>query len=130
MRVTSFFLSALLLAGNSAREDGMAAFHQGRYSVALTKLTEAAKDPRDKQASAFLALTEAAMGNCKEALPGLTAHATDPTIERLAGVAAAKCYAALGDEASASAQLQRLEKRFPNDADVLYVAAKLHMKAF
>src|SRR6266567_4094818 len=124
MRAISFFLSALLLAGDSPREDGIAAFHQGRYSVALAKLAEATKNPADKQASVFLALTKAAMGDCKNALAGLTAPTADPTLERLGGVAAAKCYVAVGDEAGAFAQLQRLEKRFPNDADVLYVAAK------
>lgn len=124
MRGISWFLAASMLAASSAREDGIRAFESGRYSVALAKLTDAAKDPRDKRARVFLALTEAALGDCKKALPEL------PATERLPGLAAAKCYAALGDEGQAFSILQRLQKQFPKDADVLYLTAKLHMKAF
>jgi tetratricopeptide (TPR) repeat protein len=125
-------LSVGLMAGDSARETGIDAFKQGRYSVALKNLKEAAADPRDKVAHVFLALTEAALGECKTALPGLTANADslDPVVYRLAGLAAVKCYSLSGDHADASSLVQRLETRFPNDADVLYSAAKLHMRAF
>lgn len=125
MLATSWLLVLLLFANNSAREDGIAAFNQGRYSVALAKLTEAAKDRGDKQARMFLALTEAALGNCGKALPELT-----NLPERLAGLAAVKCYSAAGDEAKTFALLAQLERRFPNDPDVLYLMARLHMKAF
>jgi tetratricopeptide (TPR) repeat protein len=121
MLVISWFVAASLL---SAREEGIAAFEAGRYSIALTKLTDAAKDPRDERARLFLALTEAALGDCKKALPEL------PATDRLSGLAAAKCYAAIGDEGKAFTTLQALTKRFPKDADVLYLRAKLHMKAF
>jgi tetratricopeptide (TPR) repeat protein len=124
MRGISCFLAASLLWAASAREEGIAAFEAGRYSVALAKLTEAAKDSRDTRARLFLALTQAAMGDCRAALPGLT------TTDRLAALAAAKCYAAIGDESKAFAILADLRKKFPNDADVLYLRAKLHMKAF
>jgi tetratricopeptide (TPR) repeat protein len=123
MPVISWFLAAFLL---SAQEDGIAAFEAGRFSVALTKLTEASKDSHDTKARMFLALTQAAMGDCRAALPGLTAAEKD----RLAGLAAAKCYAAIGDEGKAFTTLEALAKRFPKDADVLYLRAKLHMKAF
>ncbi|MGH9696101.1 MAG: hypothetical protein ACRD5Z_18270, partial [Bryobacteraceae bacterium] len=66
MLVISWLLAASLL---SAREEGIAAFEAGRYSVALTKLTEASKDSHDARARMFLALTQAAMGNCRSALP-------------------------------------------------------------
>jgi tetratricopeptide (TPR) repeat protein len=124
MRGISWLVAASMLAASSAREDGIRAFEAGRYSVALTKLTEAAKDPQDKRARLFLALTEAALGDCKRALPEL------PATDRLSGLAAAKCYAALGDEGHAFTTLQRLQKQFPKDADILYLTAKLHMKAF
>src|SRR6478672_11195909 len=100
MRGISCFLAASLLWAASAREDGIAAFEAGRYSVALARLTEAAKDPRDTRARLFLALTEAALGNCKKALPELTVQ------DRLTGLAAAKCYAAIGDEGKAFARLE------------------------
>lgn len=125
-------LSIGLMAGESPRERGIAAFKQGRYSVALKSLSLAATDPSDKTARVFLGLTEAALGECKTALPALTAsvNSPDPILYRLAGLAAVKCYSVTGDSAAASSLLQRLETRFPNDADVLYSSAKLHMKAF
>ncbi len=124
MRGISCFLAASLLWAASAREEGIAAFEAGRYSVALAKLKEAAKDSHDARARLFLALTQAAMGDCRSALPNL------PATDRLAGLAAAKCYAAIGDEGKAFSTLEELRKRFPNDADVLYLRARLHMKAF
>jgi tetratricopeptide (TPR) repeat protein len=125
-------LSIGLLAGESARETGIAAFKQGRYSVALKELKQAATDPNDRVARVFLGLTEAALGECKTALPGLTANADllDAAVYRLAGLAAVKCYSVNGNSAAASSLVQHLETRFPNDADVLYTSAKLHMKAF
>src|SRR5579884_1666006 len=116
----------------SAREEGIAAFRDGRYSVALVKLQAAAKDPQDRTAHAFLGMTEAALGHCQAALPELTRtpEPEDATVARLAGLAAVKCYSGLGDEGRTFSLLQKLEQRFPNDADVLYTAAKLHMKAF
>ncbi len=127
-RIAAIALIAVLpLAGESMTDEGIAAFRDGRYSVALAKL-KSAKDPTGK---AFLAMTQAAMGDCKTALPGLSrTSAANSNLFRLTGLAAAKCYSTVGDEPSAFALLQRLERRFPSDPDVLYVAAKLHMKAF
>ena len=132
MPATSWLLAVLLLFNSSAREDGITAFNKGRYSVALSKLTEAVKDPSDKQARVFLALTQAALGNCGRALPELISPSRpdDAIVQRLSGLAAVKCYSAAGDEAKTFALLQQLEQRFPNDPDVLYLMARLHMKAF
>ena len=119
--------SILLLVLTSLGDDGIAAFNEGRYSVALAKLTEAAKDPNDKQAHLFLALAQAATGDCATALPALSGMAAE---ERLAGLAAVKCYSAAGSEPKAFELLDQMAARWPNDADVLYLKAKLHMKAF
>jgi tetratricopeptide (TPR) repeat protein len=119
MRVIS--LAALVAAVVFASDDGVQAFKQGRYSEALVKL----KDAKDPTGRAFLALSRAAVGDCKSALPGLTASYADATLARLTGLAAVKC-----DPANAFARIARLEQDFPNDPDVLYTAAKLHMKAF
>src|SRR6266700_4241011 len=107
-------LSIGLMSGESVREAGINAFKQGRYSVALKNLKQAATDPGDRVARVFLALTEAALGECKTALPGLTANtdSLDPALYRLAGLAAAKCYSVTGNSAGASSLLQRLEARF------------------
>ena len=119
MRVISVAL--LLAAILHASDDGIEAFKEGRYSEAIAAL----KDARDPTGRAFLALSQAAVGDCKSALPELTANYEDATLSRLTGLAAVKC-----DPANAFARIAQLEKRFTNDPDVLYVAAKLHMKAF
>lgn len=113
--------AVLLAAILHASDDGIQAFKEGRYSEALVKL----KDAHDPTGRAFLALSEAAVGDCKSALPGLSAIYADPTLSRLTGLAAVKC-----DPANAFTRMARLEQQFPNDPDVLYTAAKLHMKAF
>jgi tetratricopeptide (TPR) repeat protein len=125
-------LAASLTASDSAREAGIAAFKQGRYSEALKNLTHAATHSGDRTARVFLALTQAALGECKTALPGLTADADslDPVLYRLAGIATVKCYSITNHNAEAFSLLKRLEARFPSDADILYTAAKLHMAAF
>jgi len=123
-------LTPLLLPATSTRDEGIAAFQTGHYSTALQKLTEAAKDPSDTQARAFLALTQAATGDCQTALPGLTSvPPASGDVYRLAGLAAAKCYSLAGD-AKAFTLIASLERAYPKDSDVLYLAAKLHMKAF
>jgi tetratricopeptide (TPR) repeat protein len=117
----------------SLREEGIAAFDRGQYSVALDKLQHAvAIDTHDTKARTFLALTQAARNDCAAALPVLskTAQSQDGQLARLAGLAAVKCDEAGGRELDAMAILARLQERFPFDADVLYAIAKLHMKAF
>lgn len=80
----------------------------------------------------FRSLTYAALGDCKTALPGLANYSdiADAQVSKMAGVAAVNCYATTNDPRRVFSTLQVLEDRFPNDADVLYVAAKQHMKAF
>jgi len=135
MQVIKILPALLLLTtvalASTPLDDGMAAFNEGRYSVALSKLTEASKNSGDKTARTFLALTQAALGDCKAALPGLTpVRPADGDIYRLAGLAAVKCYSNLGEDAKTYGLLKNLEQQFPNDPDVLYLGAKLHMKAF
>lgn len=127
-------LPAVLIANafaDTTRDEGIAAFNEGRYSVALSKLTEASKDSGDKTARTFLAMTQAALGDCKASLPDLTSVTqADGDLYRLASLAAVKCYGSLGDDAKTYGLLKNLEQQFPKDPDVLYLAAKLHMKAF
>jgi protein O-GlcNAc transferase len=114
------------LEAATLRTEGIADFEAGRYSAALTKLRDAVKaDPEDRLAARFLALAEAAKGDCQSALPVL---AKDPDI--LSGLAAAKCESASGDDESALALLAKLRHEHPDNADVLYESARLYMKAF
>jgi tetratricopeptide (TPR) repeat protein len=125
--LTITLLASSLWAHDSARTEGIAAFNAGQYSVALQKL----KGLSDPTSRAFIALSQAAIGNCREALPDLTSiRASSADLYRLTGLAAAKCYSSTGQEPEAFSLLSKLEKQFPNDADVLYLTAKLHMKAF
>lgn len=129
MRVISIALLSALLVAGSLRDEGVAAFNEGRYSVALEKLKQASSS--DATAQAFLGLTEAALNNCPAALPKLTAvSAREPDLYRLANLAAVKCYSATGNESKTFSLLNELQHKFPNDADVLYLTARLHMKAF
>jgi tetratricopeptide (TPR) repeat protein len=137
MRVTNRISVLILLAGaafanDSARQEGIEAFKDGRYSVAVMKFREALKLSPDRTTKIFAALTEAALGDCHAAIPELIAkpEPEDPALYRMAGLAAVKCYSTDHDEGNAFSTLQRLRQRFPNDPDVLYTAAKLHMKAF
>jgi len=118
-------------AQNAQRDQGIKAFEEGRYSIALSALRSAVKqNPHDETAAVFLALTQAAMGNCKAALAELSKPRRDAVLDRLSGIAEAKCESASGNEAAAFSRLQQLKTRFPNDADILYLDATLHMKAF
>src|SRR5579875_1079016 len=86
-------IASCALANDSA-QDGVRAFQEGRYSVALADLQHAS----DERSKAFLALTQAAVGNCKTALPGLlSAPEQDAEIYRLTRIGAVKCYSSLND---------------------------------
>ena len=128
MRVTKAILVAALSAPFLLADtnSGIAAFNEGRYVEALRLLTAAAADKTDRPAQMSLALTQAATGACTTALPILTRE----PLNELGGIAAVKCYAGSGDTAHEFSLLQRLQEQFPNSADVLYLSAREHMKAF
>ena len=131
MRVTSLLCAVALFASpawsQGAAQKGIQAFKDGLYSVALEKL----KQTDDPTSRAFLALTQAALGQCQTALPSLLAVTpTDPETYRLARIAAVKCYSNTNEQQKAFELLNALQQQFPNDADVLYLSAKLHMRAF
>ncbi len=132
MRAIRLF-AALLIANpalwssTAAQQQGIEAFKEGRYSVAFEKL----KTLHDPTSRAFFALTQAAMGECRSAMPALltVAPAQSETF-RLSRIGAVKCYEAQNEFQKAFALLDALRLQFPNDPDVLYLSAKLHMRAF
>ncbi len=131
MRVTNFYAFAMLgfftvLSAQTSTDEGINAFGQGRYSIAKVRL----KGAEDEKGRAFLALAEAATGECKQALPSLNRAVHDPVLQRLTGLAAAKCEMSEGNGQEASRLLSELQKKFPSDPDVLYMTAKMHMRAF
>jgi tetratricopeptide (TPR) repeat protein len=121
------FAAALLVAQTNPVEDGIAAFHRGDYRAARASLERAPKDPR---ARVFLALTKSATGECDAALPELAKGFAAGEDRRLAGLALAQCHVTAKRFAEAGAVVAQLEKQFPADADVLYVSADYHMKAW
>jgi tetratricopeptide (TPR) repeat protein len=96
---------------------GIEAFHAGRFAEARGLLQRS----KDAHASAFLALVQAATGECTQSVPRLAAAFADPSeteLGRLAGEALVSCVAS------------SLKTDYPADADVLYQAARTHMKAW
>jgi tetratricopeptide (TPR) repeat protein len=130
MRVTSPLL--LLCGALGAQTDpmvkGLEAFHRGDYPTAEREFS-AAKDPR---AGAFLALTLAATNRCEQAESGLTAAfgAARSETQRLAGIALAQCHITASRWEPAFRAVSKLEADYPRDADVLYMSARLHMRAW
>jgi tetratricopeptide (TPR) repeat protein len=141
MPATRLFFCALFALGlplmgadPATTEQGVAAFQQGRYAEARRLLQDALKaDPHDEHARTFLGLAQAATGHCTEAVEALTDrfnNSANPDLARLAGLALVQCVMAGGQPAAGVALAGQLETRYPDDADVLYLAARVHMKAF
>ncbi len=133
MRATSAILLLASLGAHAqqdALDKGIAQFHRGDYAAAQASLEKAPDSP---QRQAFLALARAAGGHCDTALPDLSKHfaeTADPELRRLTGLALSQCNLAQGHYDDAIPVLARLKSLYPGDADVLYQAARLHMKAW
>jgi tetratricopeptide (TPR) repeat protein len=127
-----FFVAAAYAQDRVA--EGIEEFRQGKYADAQATLEQALRQkPGDPHARTFLALSRAAVGGCDLAVNDLSAAFTtnqDADLRRLAGLALAQCHLARNRVDAALPVVVELEKQFPADADVLYEAAKLHMKAW
>lgn len=73
-----------------------------------------------------VALKRAAAGECEAVLPDLEKS----SLRREAGLALAQCHIAAKRFDAAGPVVLRLEKQFPSDPDVLYLAANYHMRAW
>src|SRR5262249_10442827 len=112
---------------------GILQFHRGDYVAAEKSLSQALQNQSDLHGRAFLALTRAATGGCDNARAGLEEafHSTSAgEVRRLSGLALSQCYIAASRFAEAFAVLTSLAASFPDDADVLYLTARLHLKAW
>jgi tetratricopeptide (TPR) repeat protein len=107
--------------------DGVSAFQRGEYKSARSILE---RNPGDARASLFLALTKAATGDCEGSISELAKGFSAGENRRLAGLALAQCHIAAKRFQEAGAVIGKLEAEFPADADVLYVSANYHMKAW
>jgi tetratricopeptide (TPR) repeat protein len=129
-RATSLLLAAAVLACAQSVDDGIRAFHQGHYHDAERMLAQFQADAR---AVAFRAMAQAALGECGQAEAELRKQAgANPEMEvrRLSGLALTQCLIARKDYNGAVPVLAELQKQFPKDADVLYEAARVHMRAW
>jgi Tfp pilus assembly protein PilF len=124
-------LLALVAASSFAQETtgrGIAHFHRGEYAVAARTLEAAPESPHR---NVFLALSRAALGRCAEAEVELSRHAREKSdVGRLAGLGLAQCFVAANRMDDATAMVSRLMAAHPADADVLYLAARVHMRTW
>jgi len=115
--ISILFLCVMPALADDALNRGLEAFHAGRYSEAKGLLEQS----KDAQAPVFLALVRAATGGCMDALPRLSAAfaaAADPELHRLTGEALLNCVES------------NLKADYPADPDVLYQAARAHMRTW
>ena len=98
------------------------------WALEFTVRAQEPKKPAATRAvlTAEKAMTLAAQGNCKEALPTLkktlvTSSSKDE--RKKAGVLGVRCAMGVDDRATAGELLGQLGRQFPNDPDVLYVVA-------
>jgi len=111
---------------------GLEAFQKGDLPAAERELREASKKDGDSRARVFLALTLAATGRCEEADPVLaqTFQAGGNDVARLAGLGLAQCHLSKNRMDEAAAVVTELKTRYPANADVLYLAARVQMRAW
>lgn len=127
MRAISLLL--LPLACHGWAQTGADAYARGDYPTAERELRKES-GPRAK---AFLALTLAATSRCEQALPDLKeafASTPDSTTQRLAGLALAQCHLSASRFDDAGSTIAQVKAKWPADADVLYLSARLHMRAW
>ncbi len=136
MRVISA-LAILLLARPLPAQttaDAIAAFHKSDYARARAMLEKiVAASPNDAAARVFLALSRAATGRCDQARSELARQFdanSEAAVRRLSGIALVQCGIAQNRIAEIVPVLEKLQQAFPDDADVLYETAKVHMKAW
>jgi tetratricopeptide (TPR) repeat protein len=97
---------------------------------AITALERALQlDPRLPEVPALLGLDYARLDRYSEALPYLEkafAEENEPGVRSLVGQQLAQSYFVLGKQGMGLTTVQKLRELFPDDADVLYTAAKAY----
>lgn len=112
---------------------GILQFHRGQYGAAQSTLEGVLEKGDDPNARTFLALSRAATGKCEIASRDLEAQLNENSnsdLRRLAGIALVQCHLSHNRVTEAFSLIGRLGALYPADADVLYLKARLHMKAW
>lgn len=131
LRVSAVSGALALTLAAQPTADGIDAFRRGHYADARRILEKGSAS--DAAARTFLALSRAATNACDLARPDLAREFSanaDATLRRLSGIALVQCGLAQNRISEILPVLDQLQKAFPNDADVLYETAKVHMKAW
>lgn len=134
MRVISCLLLALFAQAQSAPlAEALSQFHKGNYTAAKQLLSGVPAQDRNPAAQLYLALSRAATGDCPLVLSELHQQHTDLAdlpLKRAAGLGFVQCALTHGNPGQAYLVLEELRAQFPTDADVLYLAARFHRKAW
>lgn len=135
MRVISLLL--VLAGGALAQSDplveGLKQFQQGDYIAAESSFEQALKQGDDARARTFLALSKAATSGCSQVQGDLRREFeqnTDAKLKRLAGIGFVQCLLSGEEPAAATPFLAELREDYPEDPDVLFLAARMHMQAW
>lgn len=111
---------------------GLAYYADHQYRKAAGEFQEAlGQDSSLATAKLFLPLSQAAAGECAEAIPGLKrefASGSDPKMRRVLGLSAERCLIAAGKQMEADQVAQKLLAEYPDDPDVLFAAGQLYGK--
>lgn len=109
---------------------GLVYYSQGRILDASKAFEDALKlNPRMAHARLMLGLCWAELARYEEAIrildPAFRRPAEDDT-GRLVGIALARAYAGLRQDANAAGVWAKLLERYPNDAEILFQASRFH----
>lgn len=103
---------------------GAIRFQQADYASALRELREAKRlKPTLPKLDGLIAMSQAELGNFKEALPKLEETfrtAKDVPVKRLSGLQLERAYTALRQDSDAVKVALELQRLFPNDPEILY----------
>lgn len=129
----SIALAALAVsaaAQSSVLEDGLREFRGGNLAGAEARFRKLLEGGDNPTARVFLALAEAGTGRCEQAVPELKRDLAATDAGRLAGLALVQCETRAGHFDDAFAAVARLKALYPEDADVLFQAARLYSTAW
>ena len=109
---------------------GLAYYAGHQYQQSIAQFREALKqNPTSQTAKAFLPLSLAAVGDCQEAVPGLSREfdsTSNAKLRRVAGLSLLRCRIQTSDSTGATETAGKLVAAYPNDPDVLYAAGQLY----
>lgn len=109
---------------------GLAYYAGHQYQQAVATFQQVEKEqPGLRAPHAFLPLSLAALGRCREAVPGLKHEFPaypDRQLRRVLGLSLQRCLEATGDQAALLDVTAQLTRQYPQDVDVLYESGRIY----